>query len=121
MLLKRTRNVALLLAVVIGTLALGLDRSGPAAGQATPDAATKIANAMSAAPASLAEKATILDNALDADGKFFVLREGSNGWYCLPDALGTPGHDPWCFDKTWLEWAHPFVAKKEPNTTVPGL
>jgi hypothetical protein len=121
MLRNRTRKGSLLLGLVIGTLALGLARSGPAAGQATPDAQTKIANAMSAAPASLAEKATILDNALDAAGKFVVLREGSNGWYCLPDALGTPGPDPWCFDQTWLDWAYAFTAQTEPQTTVPGL
>jgi hypothetical protein len=50
-----------------------------------------------------------------------VLREGSNGWYCLPDALGTPGPDPWCFDQTWLDWAYAFTAQTEPKTTVPGL
>jgi hypothetical protein len=76
---------------------------------------------MSAAPSSVAETATILDNELDADGKFVVLREGSNGWYCLPDALGTPGPDPWCFDQTWLDWAYAFMAGEEPNTPVVGL
>ena len=41
----------------------------------------KIENAMSAAPSSISENATILDNELDDAGKFVVLREGSNGWY----------------------------------------
>jgi hypothetical protein len=121
MLRKSTVNVALLVGLVSGTLAIGLARSGTAAGQATPDAQAKIANAMSAAPASLANDATILDNALDAEGKFVVLRAGRNGWFCLPDALGTPGPDPWCFDQTWLDWAYAFMAKKAPHTTVVGL
>jgi hypothetical protein len=121
MLRKSTRNVTLFIALVIATIAFGLARSAPVAGQATPDAQAKITEAMSAAPASLAEKATILDNGLDDSGKFVVLREGSNGWYCLPDALGTPGPDPWCFDHTWLDWAYAFVAQKEPNTQVVGL
>jgi hypothetical protein len=118
MLKKRTWNLALLV-VGFGTLVLGLVRAVPVAGQ--DDTQTKIDNAMSAAPASIADHATILDNAVDDAGKFVVLREGNNGWYCLPDALGTPGPDPWCFDDMWLEWTYAFMAGKEPNTTEPGL
>jgi hypothetical protein len=127
MLSKRTLNLALVLVLIAGTAAVGLARSARVAGQddASPAAgqetAAKIASAMSAAPSSVAETATILDNELDADGKFVVLREGSNGWYCLPDAFGTPGPDPWCFDQTWLAWTYEFMAGKEPNVTVPGL
>jgi hypothetical protein len=121
MLSKRTGNVAQFLALAMGILAFGLAHSAPVAGQDDADAAAKIANATSAAPPSLAANATILDNALDDAGKFVVLREGSNGWYCLPDALGTPGPDPWCFDQTWLDWAYAFMAGEEPNTPVVGL
>ena len=121
MLPKRTPNVALVLALVAGTIAVGLARSEPVAGQDAADAETKIENAMSAAPSTIAENATILDNELDAAGKFVVLREGSNGWFCSPDALGTPGPDPWCYDQTWLDWAYAFVAQEEPTTTVAGL
>jgi hypothetical protein len=126
MLPKRILNVALLL-LLAGTIAFGLahsahvagqDASSPAAGQ---DAAAKIADAMSAGPASIAENATILDNELDDAGNFVVLREGSNGWYCSPDALGTPGPDPWCYDQTWLDWSYALVAGEEPTTTVLGL
>ncbi len=121
MLPKGTLHAALLLVLAAGTAAVGLARSEPVAGQDGADAAAKIENAMSAAPATIAENATILDNALDDAGKFVVLREGSNGWYCSPDALGTPGPDPWCYDQTWLDWAYAFVANKEPNVTVAGL
>jgi hypothetical protein len=121
MLPKRTLNVALLLALVAGTIALGLARPGPVTGQDDADTEAKIANAMSAAPSSISDNATILDNVLDETGKFVVLRKGSNGWYCSPDGLGTPGPDPWCYDQTWLDWVYAYVAGEEPNITVPGL
>ena len=68
MLRKRMRNVALLVALVIGTLAFGLARSAPVASQDDADAAAKIENAMSAAPSSISDNATILDNELDDAG-----------------------------------------------------
>src|SRR5688572_10386175 len=43
----------------------------------------KIQNAMSAAPASIAQDATILDWPAEAGGEFVELRSGSNGWTCL--------------------------------------
>jgi hypothetical protein len=120
MLLKTTRNVALLVAVT-GTLALGLARSAPVASQDDADAAAKIENAMSAAPSSISANATILDNALDDAGAFVVLREGSNDWSCFPDFPASPGNDPQCLDQTWLDWQYAYFAGEEPNVTVPGL
>jgi hypothetical protein len=119
--LKSSRNVALLLVLVIGTIAFGLARPGPAAGQATPDAQTKVENAMTAGPASIAKDATILDWQLDAKGKFVVLRDGSNGWSCFPDFPNSPTDDPMCLDQTWLEWAYALATKTEPHITVPGI
>jgi hypothetical protein len=56
----------------------------------------KIARAMSAAPAAVSAEATIMDT----DGS--ILREGSNGWTCLPDT--NPGdHAPMCNDKVWMQ------------------
>lgn len=56
----------------------------------------KIARAMSAAPAAVSAEATIVDS----DGT--VLREGSNGWTCLPDTM--PGdHAPMCNDAVWMQ------------------
>ena len=130
MLRKRSLNMALLLVLAASTVAFGLarsepvagqDASSPVAGQDEADAAAKIEDAMSAAPASIADNATILDNELDETGKLVVLREGSNGWYCSPDALGTPGPDPWCYDQTWLDWSYAFLAGEEPPTKVLGL
>ena len=56
----------------------------------------KIARAMSAAPAAVSAEATIMDT----DGT--ILREGSNGWTCLPDTM--PGdHAPMCNDEVWMK------------------
>jgi hypothetical protein len=62
------------------------------AGESSED---KIARAMSAAPATISMEAAIVDS----DGT--VLREGSNGWTCLPDTM--PGdHAPMCNDAVWM-------------------
>ena len=67
----------------------------PATAMAGESAEDKIARAMSAAPAAVSAEATIMDT----DGT--VLREGSNGWTCLPDSQ--PGdHAPMCNDETWM-------------------
>ena len=59
-------------------------------------AEAKIARAMTAAPAAVSAEATIMDT----DGT--ILREGSNGWTCLPDT--NPGdHAPMCNDEVWMK------------------
>lgn len=57
--------------------------------------AAKIELAMSAAPAQVSKNATIVD----MDGT--ILREGSNGWTCMPSI--SPQLDvPMCNDATWM-------------------
>jgi hypothetical protein len=116
MLLKRTRNMALLLVLVTGSVAFGME-----AAARQDDAQAKIEDAMSAAPAAIAKDATILDLKQDANGKFVVLREGSNGWTCFPDFPNSPTDDPMCLDQTWMKWMDALVAKKDPNITAPGI
>ena len=56
----------------------------------------KIARALSAAPVAISGKATVMDS----DGT--VLREGSNGWTCMPDMM--PGDKaPMCNDAVWAK------------------
>jgi hypothetical protein len=109
----------LLLLLGTGLLALGFTQATPAASQ--DDAAAKIENAMSAAPSSVSATATILDWEMDDAGKFVVLQDGSNGWFCLPDDPTTPSDDPMCVDQAWLDWVYAFAAGKEPPTQVAGL
>jgi hypothetical protein len=95
--------------------------STPTAAQTAPDAQAKIADAMSAGPAAVADNATVLDYEMDAEGNFVVLREGSNGWTCFPDTPGTPRDDPMCLDQTWMGWMQAFMANTTPTITVPGV
>ncbi len=83
--------------VILGSL-LGLVASAFAgtAGAQDSDAEAKIASAMSAAPEVVAANATVMDY------DDTVLREGSNGWTCLPDLPGTPTPDPACVDGQWM-------------------
>jgi hypothetical protein len=57
--------------------------------------AERIAHAESAAPEMIAKHATVQE----ADGT--VLREGTNGWTCLPDTMPGDGV-PVCNDATWM-------------------
>lgn len=119
MLRKRTVTLLSLFVSMVSLVAVSLTQSLPAAGQDDVDG--KIAQGMSAAPASIAKDATIYDLNVDDQGNFIVLREGSNGWSCFPDAPGTPSLDPMCLDATWMNWLGALIAQKDPETKVPGL
>ena len=119
MLRKRTVTLLSLLVLMVGLVAVSLTQSSPAAGQDDVDG--KIAQGMSAAPASIGKDATIYDLNVDDQGNFIVLREGSTGWSCFPDAPGTPSLDPMCLDATWMNWLGALIAQKDPETKVPGL
>ena len=78
-----------------------------------------IASAMMAAPKKVGAKATII--AMEADGKMRTLREGSNGFTCMPDNPATPGPDPMCMDKNALEWAGAWIGKQTPAAGKVGF
>ncbi len=54
-----------------------------------------IANALSAAPQSVAATATVQT----ADGR--VLRKGTSDWVCMPDMPEAPNNSPMCLDAEW--------------------
>ncbi|MCF8474209.1 MAG: hypothetical protein K9G26_05865 [Emcibacter sp.] len=59
----------------------------------------KIARAVSAAPTSISDNATVMD----VDGS--LLRQGSNGWTCFPGVGLIPGNkNPMCNDAVWMAW-----------------
>jgi len=72
----------------------------------------KIANAISAAPSSITNKATILDWPAKEGAEPTVLRAGTNGWNCLPDMPDTEGNDPVCIDKPWMQWVDAYLKHK---------
>lgn len=59
----------------------------------------KIADALRAAPAYIADAATVVDWDMTT-----VLREGSPDWICVPTPPGTPQSAPMCLDPTFLQW-----------------
>ena len=68
-----------------------------------------IKSATSAAPSSISAKAAVMD------WDFKLIREGSNGWTCLPDRANTPGNDPWCVNEPWLNFLRAYVNKTKPT------
>ena len=81
----------------------------PAAAQETAD---MIASAESAAPPAVAAGATI--HGFDSSGAMTTLREGTNGWWCMPDNPVTPGPDPMCGDANAMEFIQAWIGKKTP-------
>lgn len=80
----------------------------------------KIALAMSAGPTSIAATARIVDT--DAQGQEVVLREGSNGFTCMPGNSKVVGSPPMCADAASLQWfADAKTHKPKPTNTVPGI
>jgi hypothetical protein len=84
----------------------------------------KIKNALSAAPQVIAEHATVMDWPADFKGPNVhgrILRQGSNGWTCMPDTPGKPQHDPMCMDETMMKWMMATLAGKKPHIDRVGL
>lgn len=81
----------------------------------------KIKSAVSAAPPSISAKATVMDWPAEPGGEMAMLREGSNGWTCMPDMPDTPGNDPMCLDEPWLTWVDAWINKTEPEITTMGF
>ena len=97
-------------------LAAGGVVAGAAAAQ---DTAAMIASAESAAPAAVGSGATIY--AMDATGAITTLREGTNGFWCMPDNPDSPGPDPMCGDANSLEWAMAWLGKTDPPAGKVGF
>jgi hypothetical protein len=117
-------RLALLLAIASATSPTDPLPRGTFTSADHPDA-WKIENALSAAPAVIAEKATVRDWPADPESKDLmggrVLRQGTNGWTCLPDARGRPQHDPMCMDETMTKWMTAVFAGRDPQIDRVGL
>lgn len=75
-----------------------------------------IADALRAAPRSVTDGATVVDLQQN------VLREGSNGWTCLPDDPDVPGDSPMCVDEPWLSFLGAYLSGAErPEVSRVGI
>lgn len=110
--MRRYRVIALAMAMAATMPAIAAEPGSPGDAQL-------IASAERAAPAAVSKHAAIV--AMDAAGKMRTLREGHNGWTCMPDSPATPGPDPMCMDKNALEWAMAWVGHKTPASGKLGF
>jgi hypothetical protein len=101
---------AVLSTTAAAALVLGL--TGTAAAQSK---AARIASAMAAAPASIGKNATIKDWP-DKSGTMATLREGSNGWMCLPSHPKTRllTNDAMCMDGNFGDLIGALISNKPP-------
>lgn len=100
------------------TGALMLFLASTAGAQATSDAARRssshsndaalIADALSAAPASVAADATVMGH----DGR--MLRKGTSDWVCMPDLPDLPNDTPMCLDAPWRTFIDAWMKKQTP-------
>lgn len=115
---------------MVGVLAIAWAQTAIAADMAMPEMGTKTAvpsgaddklirSAMKAAPKKVSEAATIV--AMNADGTMRTLREGTNGFTCMPDNPATPGPDPMCMDKAATQWAMAWIGHKTPASGAVGF
>jgi hypothetical protein len=88
-------------------------------GHAAKPSSDPVASAESAAPAAIAHDASVVS--VDASGAMTTVREGKNGWTCMPDAPDTPGPDPMCFDANAGKWVDAWVHHKPPPTGTVGV
>ena len=87
----------------------------PAALAAQGGSAAKIASAMSAAPRTIAQGATIVDWP-DSTGRMATLRTGTNGWTCLPSQPKTQyiTNNAMCADPNFTELLTAMFAGRPP-------
>lgn len=73
-----------------------------------PSSEAVIAEALSAAPASMVDSVAV------ADWQGNVHRDGTSSYTCLPTPPGsTPGSSPMCMDGPWMAWAKAWGSKSE--------
>jgi hypothetical protein len=114
-----TAVTATTLLLVFGLRLVGRAESQTAA-KAGDKTQEKIARAMSAGPDNISESARIIDT--DAGGNKVILREGSNGFTCMPGNPNVVGEPPMCVDPASMRWfADAKAHKPKPTNTVPGI
>ena len=116
--MRRPLSFPLLLLVLAMASAAFADQATAQAKRAN---ASKIANAMSAAPRSISAKASVMDWPASEGGKMVTLRAGATGWTCLPDFPATKGNDPMCVDDQWMSFMNALETKAAPHVTRAGI
>ena len=124
-----TAKISTIIAVIVVVTVIGMRlisraESKPPLNAAERDASettrVRIERAMSAGPVQIARSAKIIDK--DVQGHTVVLREGTNGFTCMPGNPKIIGDPPMCADGPSMQWAADFAARKpKPTNLVPGI
>jgi hypothetical protein len=102
--------------------AIALPLAGADAGSAEEKVrAVKIARAMRAGPSEITKNATVAE--MDQHGNMTtILRQGTNGWICVPGDENKVGDPPMCVDELGMQWfKDAFAHKPQPTNKAPGL
>lgn len=75
-----------------------------------------VESALAAAPEGVAKAAAVMT--MNPDGTMKMLRQGTNGFTCMPDNPATPGPDPMCGDANAMKWVEAWLGKKDPPAAV---
>jgi len=103
--------LAALASITVGASAQSAHAPGHALGATPPSDAALIANALSAAPASIAASASVMGH----DGR--MLRKGTSDWVCMPDMANVPNDTPMCLDAPWRNFIDAWMNKRSPAVT----
>lgn len=114
------RTVSTAAAVAAAVTVAGFAFAGGSAAGAEGDGA-KVRNALSAGPAAVGRKATVVDWPATEGGSMPVLRKGSNGWMCLPNDPMTPTNDPQCMNDPAMAWMDAWMERTAPRLKSVGL
>ncbi len=77
----------------------------------------KIQNALSAAPEAVASGAKVMDWPASDTAQPPTLREGANGWTCVPDDPNSPANDPGCADEEMERYWDSWMRRTPPSLT----
>jgi hypothetical protein len=113
--------------VVLGTAGLvalsmvwGLSGLTAHAGALAHDKETMIQGAVAAAPPEIGRGAKVV--MVKEGGEVETLREGTNGFTCMPDHPDSPGTDPMCADPQGWIWVMSWIKHEpKPANDQPGL
>ena len=115
----RSTSIAVALLATLAAASLPAQAPGSASDhpQHSPPADDQalIANALSAAPPSLASTASVQT----MDGR--TLRKGTSDWVCMPDIPDVPNNTPMCLDAEWRGVIDAWMHKRPPRITKMGF
>jgi hypothetical protein len=109
------------LLVSVAVLACTVSRASAQGAPAAPARGARndlVERAVSAAPPAIGVGAAVVD--VHDDGKMVTLREGRDGWTCLPHDPGTPTRAPLCLDANGMLWLQAVMHGKAPDPDLVG-